>query len=140
MKSVFADTSYWVGLANPLDQWNALAKAASRQLGTCRIVTSDEVLTEFLNYFAERGPHFRATAAKLVRSIHANSNVTVLPQTREAFLAAMAMYEQRQDKQYSLTDCSSMIRMKQQSIQEVLTADRHFGQEGFQVLMAPPSD
>jgi len=44
------------------------------------------------------------------------------------------LYEQRPDKEYSLTDCISMQVMKAMGITEVLTHDRHFVQEGFIIL------
>jgi len=39
-----------------------------------------------------------------------------------------------EDKGYSLTDCISMIVMKQRGIIEVLTHDKHFTQENFRIL------
>jgi predicted nucleic acid-binding protein len=58
----------------------------------------------------------------------------VLPQTRADFDAALALYEARPDKGYSLTDCRSMLAMQGQSITDVLTNDHHFTQEGFTIL------
>lgn len=56
MMDVFADTAYWVALLNPRDQLHARAQEASATLAGARIVTSDWVLTELLNGFAECGP------------------------------------------------------------------------------------
>jgi predicted nucleic acid-binding protein len=39
------------------------------------------------------------------------------------------------NKEYSLTDCISINAMKSESIEEILTNDHHFGQEGFRVLI-----
>jgi predicted nucleic acid-binding protein len=55
-----------------------------------------------------------------------------------SFLAGLALYERRPDKQYSLADCISMNIMRQNQIQEVLTHDRHFSQEGFIRLLDRP--
>lgn len=60
--------------------------------------------------------------------------VLVIPQTRESLLRGFAFYKARADKGYSLTDCISMIIMRERNITDVLTHDRHFGQEGFTVL------
>ena len=70
----------------------------------------------------------------LARHILTNPNITVLPQTHESFLEGLALYEQRPDKHYSLTDCISMNVMRQHRLTEVLTHDRHFEQEGFRLL------
>jgi predicted nucleic acid-binding protein len=45
------------------------------------------------------------------------------------------MYEQRNDKGYSLVDCVSMTTMRRQRISEVLTNDRPFIQEGFKIVL-----
>ena len=44
---------------------------------------------------------------------------------------ALALLGQRLDKSYSLCDAVSFVLMKQQGIQEALTTDRHFEQEGY---------
>jgi hypothetical protein len=48
------------------------------------------------------------------------------------------LYIQRPDKGYSLTDCISMQTMRREGLTEALTKDRHFEQEGFQVLFREP--
>jgi len=64
-----------------------------------------------------------------------NANVKVIQQTRDGFLKGLERYENRKDKQYSLTDCISMNVMESNSLSEVLTNDHHFEQEGFSALM-----
>jgi hypothetical protein len=53
---LFADAFYWVALLNPGDAFHARVVAFSRTLGTAGLVTTDEVLTEVLNWFAASGP------------------------------------------------------------------------------------
>jgi predicted nucleic acid-binding protein len=59
MKKVFADSFYWIALINLRDQWRSKALQVSRQIGDSKIVTTDEVLTEILNYFSQRGSFLR---------------------------------------------------------------------------------
>ena len=134
MKTVFADTGYWVALINPRDQWRQKVLAQSAQLGLAKIVTIDEVIIEVLNYFSKTDPVLRQAAVKVVRKIIANPNNEVIPQTHTSFLKGLQLYETRKDKQYSLTDCISMQTMREREIQEILTFDSHFQQEGFKVL------
>jgi predicted nucleic acid-binding protein len=47
----------------------------------------------------------------------------------------MPSTEARPDKGYSLTDCVSMLVMRQEGITEILTHDIHFTQEGFTKLL-----
>jgi hypothetical protein len=48
VRSVFADTLYWVAITRPGDPWEGPARRAKEALGSVRLVTTDEVLTEFL--------------------------------------------------------------------------------------------
>jgi predicted nucleic acid-binding protein len=56
-------------------------------------------------------------------------------QKQALFISGLTLYEARLDKSYSLTDCVSMVVMQQEEIQEVLTHDKHFAQEGFTILL-----
>lgn len=135
MKVVFADTLYWVAIIKPRDQWADAAHKAKDSLGNAILITTDEILTEFLNILARGGPQLREQAGKMVSAIMDNPNVRVIPQTRDSFLKGLSLYGQRADKGYSMTDCISMHTMSSESVTEVLTNDHHFGQEGFTVLI-----
>jgi predicted nucleic acid-binding protein len=73
-------------------------------------------------------------AAALVHDVRSDPDVDLLPQTRADFDTALALYEARPDKEYSLTDCRSMIALRALGLTEVLTNDHHFTQEGFTIL------
>lgn len=135
MTTVFADTVYWVATVLPKDPWKEPARRAKESLGNVRLLTTDEVLIEFLAFLSHYGERIRRQAVTMVRAILDNANVTVLPQSRDSFLAGMQLYEQRPDKKYSPTDCISMNAMKHESVNKILTNDHHFAQEGFVVLM-----
>lgn len=135
MKTVFADTLYWVALISPQDQWHPRVRSVAHSLGRVSILTTESVLVEVLNFYAEAGERARHFAAANVRSIMVNLNTEVVPHTSDTFLAALAFYEARHDKGYSLTDCISINTMRERGVTDVLTHDHHFGQEGFTVLL-----
>jgi predicted nucleic acid-binding protein len=135
VKRLFADTVYWIALTNSFDQYHAKAVEVSSALGNCRLFTTETVLTEFLNALADKGPLVRAAAVEMVEAIMNNSQVTVIPQSRRAFSRSLAFYKSRPDKGYSLTDCCSMLLMRERHLSEALTTDRHFEQEGFVALL-----
>ncbi|MCC6741972.1 MAG: type II toxin-antitoxin system VapC family toxin [Planctomycetia bacterium] len=140
MNEVFADTCFWVALVDPKDPLREAALKAARQLGGRIIVTSREVLLEFLNYFCEYGEHLRALSLKQLDSILANTNVMVMPYTLSHYEKGLKLFRERKDKKYSLTDCISFTHMTDRGIQDALTADHHFEQEGFRILLqAPPA-
>jgi uncharacterized protein len=135
MKRVFADTAYWIALLNPRDQLHSRAVEVSAKLAEARIVTSDWVLTELLNGFAEGGTTLRSAAASAVAALQSSASVTVIPQTRQAFTAALELYRERSDKGWSLTDCSSFLTIRELEIDSALTSDRHFEQAGCKALL-----
>ena len=93
------------------------------------------VLTELLNAFSNRGEYLRQVAIEIVRALRADPNIEIIPQTADQFEKAMKFYQQRLDKGYSLTDCASMLVMKERGLWEIMTYDRHFAQEGFNALL-----
>lgn len=46
----------------------------------------------------------------------------------------MGLFEQRPDKSYSFTDCTSFVVMRREKIERAVALDVHFSQEGFSVL------
>ena len=100
MRRIFADTLYWVALAHRKDQWHVRAVQVSRQIGAALLVTTDEVLTEFLNHFSAFGYQVRTQTANTVRGFLADPAMIVIPQSRQTFVAGLALYEARRDKEY----------------------------------------
>ena len=134
MNAVFADTFFWIALTNVQDQAHERAKSFARSAAPSTIFTTEEVLTEYLNYFAGWGMKLREKAALNVQSILENPAVRVIGQASSSFQAGLRRYRSRLDKGYSLTDCISMRLMGRDGLTDVLTNDRHFEQEGFRAL------
>ena len=133
MKAVFADTFYWIALSNPAETRYRDALALDAKMAGLLILTTDEVLSEFLTFFAgDRWLRERAIAA--VKGLARNRRVHIIPQTRESFQSGFDLYASRPDKGYSLTDCISMQTMRHEGLTDVLTNDKHFEQEGFRAL------
>jgi predicted nucleic acid-binding protein len=135
VKAVFADSLYWIAIVRPKDPWKEKALQARSRLGEVALVTTDEVLNEFLAALCKGGPKLRRAAVEMVHAILNSPEVTVLPQTHQGFLDGVERYGKREDKEYSLTDCISMNAMNAEGLHEVLTNDHHFEQESFTVLI-----
>ena len=134
MTPVFADTLYWYGLANRRDQWHHRVLQAKADSAGRPVITTEEVLTEFLAAMPG-DPFLRRAARILVEALFQDASITVLPQSHDSFLKGFRLYNARPDKAYSLTDCISMEVCKQQGIMEILTSDHHFAQEGLTLLI-----
>ena len=60
---LFADTFYWVALLNLRDTFHTAVMSFSRTLRSARVVTTDEVFAEALNYWSGAGRYWRAAAS-----------------------------------------------------------------------------
>ncbi len=135
MKVIFADTGYWIARVNPDDALHERAKLVAELLGNIRIVTSEMVLVEFLNFMGRHGIYKRKLAADAVEEIMNDPNVEVVLQTSDQFRAAVDLYASRLDQRWSVTDCASFLLMDGRGILEALAHDRDFTQAGFIALL-----
>ncbi|MEX2262011.1 MAG: hypothetical protein WD696_08660 [Bryobacteraceae bacterium] len=111
------------------------AAALEPEFDDVEVVTTEDVLVEVLNAMSGAGAILRRTAVNGVQAILEDENVRVMGQSHEGFLEGLELYAKRPDKGYSHTDCVSMIEMRRLRIRDVLSADRHFQQEGFTTLL-----
>jgi predicted nucleic acid-binding protein len=98
-----------------------------------RLVTSEWVLMEFLN--ATSSVRRRRLAIGAVRRLMSSADVEVVEATHAGFESAVVFYEARPDKEWSLVDCASFVICQQRTIERVFTADQHFRQAGFEILL-----
>ncbi len=135
MNELFVDTLHLVALVNPKDQWHQKSVEVETAMRNIDLVTTEDILTEFLNFYAEHGEFMRMKVSAFVREILLDVRVKVIPRNANTFLEALELYESRLDKGYSLTDCISMNVCRELNITEILTHDHHFEQEGFKILL-----
>jgi predicted nucleic acid-binding protein len=135
MKTLFADAGYWIAMLNPQDERSATALETTRALGEVQFVTTQEVLTEVLNFLSAFGPAVRRQATEAIREILTAGNVTVIAPSPDGFLEGLEAYENAEAEPGTLTDCISAGTMRQEGIEEVLTTDARFAKSGFRVLM-----
>lgn len=135
MNKLFVDTLHLVALINPKDQWHQKSVEIETATRNFDLVTTENILTEVLNFYAESGEFMRMKVAAFVREILLDVRVEVRAKNETTFLEALKLYESRLDKGYSLTDCISMNVCRELQINEILTHDHHFEQEGFKILL-----
>ncbi|MCY4640756.1 MAG: PIN domain-containing protein [Chloroflexi bacterium] len=135
MRTLFADSGYWIAFLHTGDQLHERARALTTDLGSARIVTTQMALIEVLDHLAGRGGQRRSLAVQMVRDLEARSDVEIVPQTDAQFTAAVERYATRPDQTWSLTDCASFLIMEERNITEALAYDRDFEQAGFTALL-----
>lgn len=132
MTTVFADTSYYLALGNERDASHTRAAAALRD-GSLRVVTSAWVLLEIGDGLSSTA--LRQNFARVLASIRGDRRTRIVGFSASVFDAAIELYNQRPDKHWSLTDCTSFVIMNRRRIRRALTADRHFVQAGFGAML-----
>ena len=135
MTVVFGDSGYFIANLNDRDPLHERAAAVTEGLGSFRVVTTQMVLTEVLNYMSDGGEHLRGLAVELIQRLENNSAFEIVPQTDSQFGAAVERYAARSDQRWSLTDCASFLVMEERNISEALAYDRDFEQAGFVALL-----
>jgi predicted nucleic acid-binding protein len=136
---VFLDTAYVNALINTRDQWHEAAVQWERKLATAQrqLITTEFVLIEIADGLAR--VRFRLQAAQLIAALQASALVEIIPASSELFTAALALYRDRPDKDWGLTDCASFVAMRERALSEALTTDEHFRQAGFHALLLEDS-
>ncbi len=132
MKTVFADTFYYLALLNPADNRHHQALAYTNTYNG-RMVTTSWVLTELADALAHRST--RGAFLQAIARLRTDPDVTILPPDSGLFMEGVKLYGTRPDKDWSLTDCISFVVMQREGITEALTGDHHFEQAGFVALL-----
>lgn len=135
MNAVFLDTSGLVGVVNSDDQWHTQAEKVWSELlsSSVGIVTTSLVLVELADGLSRLC--YRELAIQTIDALRRWEHVTIVRSDLQLETMAWRLYCDRVDKEWGVTDCVSMTVMKQQGIQDVFSADRHFEQAGFHVLL-----
>lgn len=134
MRTVFADTFYFLALLSRSDQAHTKAVAFTAN-NPVRLVTTGWVLTELADGLA-RSPRGRAEFVSTLADLRSSPDVTIAPCSDGLLSEGIQLYAARSDKEWSLTDCISFVVMTREGIRESLTGDRHFEQAGFVALLA----
>lgn len=131
MKSLFADTSFFIAL---LDQGEAThSLAVSHLLSDRSIITSEFVFVELGNAMSPGDQH--EDFVSLVQSFKGSTKARVIPLSSAYFERAVKLMASRNDKDWSLVDCTSFEIMRDLHLEEALSTDKHFEQAGFRALL-----
>lgn len=141
MKQVFVDTSAWDALADKADKDHARAlQCRDEFVGEYKLVTSNYILDELYTLLL-MNVGFQPTIIykeklDILISEHVLDVIWI-----DQYLAKRGwdVFEQYNvDKQWSFTDCTSYVVMKEFGITEVFAFDHHFEQMGFIHLPSDP--
>ena len=113
MRPVFADTSYYLALVNPLDPWHERDVRLRESLLGGSFV-SEYVLVE-LGSALSRGAD-RLVYLELLERLQSDRSTTIIPASTALFRKGIALFGKRRDKDWSLVDCISIVVMKERRL------------------------
>jgi predicted nucleic acid-binding protein len=134
VKALFVDTAGWMACADAADPAHRKARAARDEalLAGRLLMTTDYVVDETLTLVRVR----LGLAAAEAWWSQVEGSSRVRHEAIDAMRAekARAFFFRHRDKDYSFTDCTSFVVMREHRVREALTTDRHFKQAGFLTL------
>jgi predicted nucleic acid-binding protein len=131
----FLDTGYLIALFSEKDTFHAqaLAMQIRAQRERVRLVTTDAVVLEVGAAFSRVA--MRGAGASIMQALILDEGIEVVPVTESLRSKALALFDQHQDKDWSLCDCMSFVLMRERGLDSALTVDHHFVQAGFIALL-----
>jgi uncharacterized protein len=135
MPTVLLDTAAWIALVNTRDELHSRAEDTMTELRrrTVSLVTTEFVLLEVANALCTVA--WRENAVRLIDGLRSLPDLRIIPADTMLLAEGWQIYRSRPDKEWSLTDCTSIVVLKKEQIEQVFTSDHHFEQAGFAKLL-----
>lgn len=132
---LFRDTAYAIALASRPDAYHqqAVELADIIQQRSARLVTTQAILLEIGNSLSKL--RHRNAAVSLLDALENDPQVELVLLTESLYKQGLDLFRERPDKEWSLTDCISLLVMQEQRLTKALTTDQHFIQAGFRILL-----
>jgi predicted nucleic acid-binding protein len=124
--AVFVDTGAWYAASVPSDADHAAARAFIAS-NTESFVTSDYIYNELLTLFRARRHMDRARG--WIEQVRAE-RCDIVRVASDDIVQATEVFLRFADKEWSFTDCTSLIVMQRLGIQRAFSFDDHFRQFG----------
>ena len=138
MTHIFIDTVSLCALNNPRDQYHSKSTLILNELkgSKYQFITSDYIVNEATTLLLTTIKGGYRYATSLLNSLfEKNSFINIEWVGKERFFQAAAVFSKyNKDKQWSFTDCTSFVIIKELKIPKVFTFDEHFKQMGFTIL------
>lgn len=133
MRKIFLDTGGILALVNKRDTLHkkAVQVNGTLELEEVRFIITDYIVVEIGNALAKH----KELAIKTLNHLQTSEDIQRTKITDEIFDQALELYKKYSDKDWGLTDISSFVIMQRENISEAFTADYHFKQFGFRILL-----
>lgn len=130
---LFIDTVFIEALFNKRDQYHHKAIQLFPRIRKAKEVwITEAILIEVGNALSAVN---RTSATQFIEQCYQIPNIIVVSITTQLLHSALRLYSSRSDKTWGLCDCISFIVMWDNNLTLAVTADQHFVQAGFQILI-----
>ncbi len=131
----FVDTVGWIAILNVDDELHDKSDKIYKtmMLSGYSFVTSTAVLNEVANALSKSSR--RNSIVEFYKRLQKSPIVEIVFVDMKLWESGWYLYENRHDKDWSLTDCISFIIMDERKIQDSLTNDKHFEQAGYNAII-----
>jgi len=131
----FVDSVCWIALLNADDELNHIVETEYKKLmkSGFSFVTSTSVLNEVANALCK--PRHRDSVVEFYKRLQRFQRVLIDFVDEGLWAEGWELYENRTDKEWSLTDCISFVIMQKQDLRFAITTDKHFEQAGFSAIL-----
>lgn len=133
MNEIFADTSGWANYFVRTEPFHETTKHLMQEWYSARtkVVTTNYVLSELVALFISPLRISRQQQILAIEAIKTVDWIEIIHISPKLDAQAWQFLKERNDKMWSLVDCSSFVVMKERQISQSLTTDNHFEQAGF---------
>jgi predicted nucleic acid-binding protein len=129
---IYVDTSAWFALYDVRDANHQAALGAVRSCVE-PLITTDFVVAETLTLFRARGANRRAI--EFGKELLETASTTIVRIELHDYLEAWTIFRNFHDKDWSFTDCTSLVVMQHLGIQMAFAFDDHFRQFGTVIIV-----
>ena len=131
IESVFVDSFAWIAAINKSDNYHEISIRILEELlnNHAKLITTNYVVVETINALSK--VELRKTVIGFIDKLEKSPSVQIIKITDEIYNNAWTLYQQRMDKDWGITDCTSFEIMKMFNIKTAFTSDKHFEQAGY---------
>lgn len=134
MEKIFVDTSGWVALFVKNDKNHKKAVSIFEDIKSSKtlIYTSDYCIDETITTIMVRGGHRQSVFAG--GALFTSEIIKIVHVSPDYFQSAWELYQKYKDKEFSFTDVTSFVIMKDIDIRKAFAFDREFLQAGIELI------
>ncbi len=135
IEPIFVDSFAWIAAINKSDNHHEISLRILEELlnKQAKLITTNYVVVETINALSK--VEFRKTVIEFIDKLGKSPSVQIVKITDEIYNNAWTLYQQRMDKDWGITDCTSFEVMQMFNIRKAFTGDKHFEQAGYSLIV-----